>query len=415
VEKILKRLADEIADLDGCSLADTERRYDGHMLSERRSMIYCLFWTWGSYKLADPHRWPQDKLRARRGPAALVRRIHQFQAALGKEAQEASAVGAFSGCKQRSDRRECLMECLQNRTVIVACGVGRDSTGMLVGLHERGIRPAAILFADVGSEKRCTYDFIPHLQAWLASVKFPPLTIVRYQPVRAPYSTLEGNMLANATLPGATFNRGSCTLKFKVQPQDRFCRRFAPCLKTWERGDKVIKLIGFEACEGYRRQRAADRVHAGRGTAEGNRYEWQYPLMEWGWDLERCKQAIADAGMPIPPKSACFFTTIRLIVGFLVQYRENRAFLAGKTTQRQVAEYENPTIKRIVVSFARISAPTKSRTCPTKNAAGSSAWNCVPSPTTARSTDFGDGRDGRWACRARSRSISWQRNFPSRH
>jgi hypothetical protein len=47
----------------------------------------------------------------------------------------------------------------------------------------------------------------------------------------------------------------------------------------------------------YRQQRAADRVHAGRGTSEGNRYEWQYPLMEWGWDLERCKQAIAEAAV----------------------------------------------------------------------------------------------------------------------
>lgn len=105
---------------------------------------------------------------------------------------------------------------LNDQTLIVACGVGRDSTGMLVGLHERQIRPEAILFADVGGEKTGTYEFIPHLQAWLARVNFPPLTIVKYEPVRAPYSTLEGNMLANATLPGATFNRGSCTLKFKV-------------------------------------------------------------------------------------------------------------------------------------------------------------------------------------------------------
>jgi hypothetical protein len=199
------------------------------------------------------------------------------------------------------------MQCLQNRVVVVACGVGRDSTGMLVGLHERNIRPEAILFADVGGEKTGTYAFIPHLQAWLARVDFPPLTIVSYRPVRAPYSTLEGNMLANATLPGATFNRGSCTLRFKVQPQTRFCRGMEACQKAWARGDKVIKLIGFEACEGYRQERAADRTHAGRGSPDAQRYEWQYPLMEWGWNLERCKQAIADAGMPIPPKSACFF------------------------------------------------------------------------------------------------------------
>ena len=43
---------------------------------------------------------------------------------------------------------------MRNRVVVVACGVGRDSTGMLVGLHERNIRPEAILFADVGGEKQ---------------------------------------------------------------------------------------------------------------------------------------------------------------------------------------------------------------------------------------------------------------------
>lgn len=43
------------------------------------------------------------------------------------------------------------MNALKNRTVVVACGVGRDSVGMLAGLHDRRIRPAAILFADVKS------------------------------------------------------------------------------------------------------------------------------------------------------------------------------------------------------------------------------------------------------------------------
>ena len=28
--------------------------------------------------------------------------------------------------------------------------------------------------------------------------------------------------------------------------------------------------------------------------------------MDWGWDRAACKQAISDAGLPIPVKSACF-------------------------------------------------------------------------------------------------------------
>ncbi len=56
--------------------------------------------------------------------------------------------------------------------IIVACGVGRDSVGMLCRMHREGQRPDAILFANVGSEKRQTYEYIPRLRQWLREV--PP-------------------------------------------------------------------------------------------------------------------------------------------------------------------------------------------------------------------------------------------------
>ena len=31
-----------------------------------------------------------------------------------------------------------------------------------------------------------------------------------------------------------------------------------------------------------------------------NHFAYWYPLMEWGYDRERCKQIIADAGLPLP-------------------------------------------------------------------------------------------------------------------
>ncbi len=93
MQRILKRLADEIAALGQCSLADAESRYYAGTLSQRRYMIYCLFWEWGTYRVADPHRWRQDKLLARRGRAALARRINQFRAAMGVDLYEAPAEG----------------------------------------------------------------------------------------------------------------------------------------------------------------------------------------------------------------------------------------------------------------------------------------------------------------------------------
>jgi hypothetical protein len=32
-----------------------------------------------------------------------------------------------------------------------------------------------------------------------------------------------------------------------------------------------------------------------------------YLLLEWGYDRRRCQEVIAHAGLPVPPKSSCFF------------------------------------------------------------------------------------------------------------
>ena len=63
-------------------------------------------------------------------------------------------------------------------TTIVNLGLGVDSVAMLVGLKDRDRRPDHILFADTGSEKPETYDYLPIIDAWLARVGFPAVTVV---------------------------------------------------------------------------------------------------------------------------------------------------------------------------------------------------------------------------------------------
>lgn len=191
---------------------------------------------------------------------------------------------------------------------VVSYGLGRDSTAMLVLMKRKGIRPDAITWANTGSEKQKTYKYLPVINRWLISVGFPTVTVVQYNPKRAPYHTLEGNMVQNATLPGATFNIGSCTAKFKIEPQNKWTRNWVPAKEAWERGDKVIKYIGFEAGEEYRLKRADAKAHAGRdGAKDAKLYLYEMPLIDWGYTLERCIEVIQDEGLPVPPKSACFF------------------------------------------------------------------------------------------------------------
>jgi len=193
---------------------------------------------------------------------------------------------------------------LDSRLWGVACGVGVDSVAMLVALYQLGKRPHAITFADVGAEKAGTYAFIPELQKWLASVDFPELTIVKRRPPKAPYKTIEENMVMNATLPGATFNMGSCTMAWKIEPQNAWYKLQPNFRAAMNRGEKIVKLIGFEAGETHRTNRADARAHS---CGDDPVYDYAYPLMALGWDREKCKRVIAAAGMPVPPKSACVF------------------------------------------------------------------------------------------------------------
>jgi len=71
---------------------------------------------------------------------------------------------------------------MQDQPVVVAYGMGVDSTAMLVGLHQRGIRPDLILFADTGGEKPDKYLYAPIIRQWLrgSDVDFPQFDVVRY-------------------------------------------------------------------------------------------------------------------------------------------------------------------------------------------------------------------------------------------
>lgn len=189
--------------------------------------------------------------------------------------------------------------------LLVAYGMGVDSTAVLVRLHQAGIRPDAILFADTGSEKQNTYAFQHYMDKWLKRVDFPPITTVRYQPKTCKnwpaYTTLGDNCLTNATLPSLAFGFKSCSMKWKVQPQNKWTDQFLPARLAWQRGQKVLKIIGYDASPKDRKRYAIAQ------GIEDPKYDYWYPLADWHMSRDDCKVAIADAGLPVPPKSACTF------------------------------------------------------------------------------------------------------------
>ena len=76
--------------------------------------------------------------------------------------------------------------------LVVSYGGGTNSTALLIGLKERGIRPDVITFADTGGEKPHTYEYLGIMQAWLADNDFPAIVTVR---TGGKGETLEANCL----------------------------------------------------------------------------------------------------------------------------------------------------------------------------------------------------------------------------
>lgn len=228
------------------------------------------------------------------GEAAAAKAAKRAQAAAEREARR---VAAWQRWGRAPDTTY-----LSGDPLCVSYGLGVDSTAMLVGLHKHGIRPDLITFADTGNEKPETYAYLPHIQAWLAAVGFPPVVVVKYEPKRfkhEAYSTLEGNCISNRTLPSLAFGGKGCSLKWKTAPQNAHREKRWPLGQAAiKRGEGIVVAIGYDCSPADSR----------RSTLVNDEiYRYWYPLRTWGWLREQCKAEIAAVGLPVPMKSACTF------------------------------------------------------------------------------------------------------------
>jgi len=179
---------------------------------------------------------------------------------------------------------------------VVSFGGGTNSTAMLILLFETQIRPDLILFADTGGEKPHTYEHVSVVSDWCKHVGFPEIIVVKKRGRVYVGETLEENCLRKNCLPPVAYGFKTCSIKYKVQPQDMFLNNWDPAKDAWKSGNKVVKYIGFDADEGRRVKHSEDVKYANK-----------YPLISADWGREECVDAIARHNLPQPGKSACFF------------------------------------------------------------------------------------------------------------
>jgi hypothetical protein len=206
------------------------------------------------------------------------------------------------------------MEVLTNRVppdpdapIVVSYGGGRNSTAMLIGMWGKGIVPDLILFSDTGGEKPGTYEYIGLFDEWLISKEMPGITVISREKLgmnkQNRYSTLEGQCLANGTLPSKAYGLSTCSLNWKKEPFDRYVKGVPLLKKWWEQKKLVRKFIGFHAGETSR----LFNKKSGNPFLEEDKFFIEYPLIQWEWHQGHCESIIQAAGLPMPPKSACFF------------------------------------------------------------------------------------------------------------
>ena len=180
---------------------------------------------------------------------------------------------------------------------LVCYGGGTNSTALLVEKVKRGEPVDIILFADTGAEKPHTYAYVEMFSAWLVERGYPAIQTVKAVNMAGEGYTLTQDCIDRRALPSLAYGFKTCSLRWKLAPQEKFLNNFDLCKVEWKAGRMITKHVGFDWGESH-------RVKA---YSEDTKYEVTYPLVDWRWDRKRCVEAILAAGLPLPGKSSCFF------------------------------------------------------------------------------------------------------------
>jgi hypothetical protein len=200
--------------------------------------------------------------------------------------------------------------------------------------------------ADPGDEWKRSYAYRDDvMQPWLAANGLPPVTVIsrRSEEVHRPRTMQRGETLYEecvriASLPSVAYGFKKCSQKEKARPFQWWCERQDWAQSSWQRGEKIVRAIGYDAGE-ERRVRAKFEAEA-----EAARYVPRYPLVEAGYDREDCERLIRDAGLPLPHKSACTFCANNTLEEWEELRREEPEAFARAVALSRGANIEVPDV-----------------------------------------------------------------------
>lgn len=177
----------------------------------------------------------------------------------------------------------------------ISLGAGVQSTALLVLAAQREIDFPLAIFANVGddSENPATIDYMHEYAIPYAAANGIELVTVRHEKETLYQKTMrQSGVSIPMRLPntGAPAARG-CTRDFKVAPIARELKR-----RGATRNEPATVALGISIDEWHRMKDStvAHEVFA-------------YPLVDRRMDRAACEAVIVAAGLPVPPKSSCWF------------------------------------------------------------------------------------------------------------
>ncbi|MGW5266929.1 phosphoadenosine phosphosulfate reductase [Microbispora sp. NPDC004025] len=136
--------------------------------------------------------------------------------------------------------------------------------------------------------------------------------------------------------------RRSCTSDFKIKVVARWLREHGA---TAQRPATVG--IGI----------SLDEIHRANKRRSEPCEQIKYPLLDLGLNREDCMQIIAAAGLPVPPKSACFFCPLKTVDAWREQRRLEPQLFAKSVRLEAVLNEKRAMLGRDAAYLTRYGTP----------------------------------------------------------
>ena len=149
------------------------------------------------------------------------------------------------------------------------------------------------------------------------------------------YKNLEQECIVLQVLPSKAYGQSKCSVKYKVTPIESK-------IKRWVKENKITSVPrSFIGIHSQEVNRLLDKKGQLRPLEEKNSRK-EYPLIEWGINQLDCENLIKSAGLPLPPKSSCFFCPNRKL-SEVIELKEKHPDLY----ERAVFLEENAQLRQI--------------------------------------------------------------------